>query len=89
MACKKCKKKATQLTNSIMGEKPKSKKCKDCKKTGIEKDMEWLDDGNGKVYNQLSNLLPTERVLIWTFGWIPLIIGYISIIRFFYILLVN
>ena len=40
MACKNCKKKATQLTTSLLGDKPKSKECKDCKKSGIDKDMD-------------------------------------------------
>ena len=86
MACKKCKKKATKLTNRLVGEKPEIKGCKDCKKTGIEKDMEWLDSGEGKIFSHFSNLLPKETIIIWVFGWIPLIIGYISMIRFFYFL---
>ena len=83
MACKNCKKKATQLTTSLLGDKPKSKECKDCKKSGIEKDMEWLDEGEGKIFNHFTQLLTTEKIVIWLFGWIPLIIGYISIVRFF------
>ena len=83
MACKKCKKKATELTTALLGEKPKSKECKDCHKTGVEKDMEWLDEGEGKVYNHFAQLLTTEKIIVWVFGWAPLLVGYFSIIKFF------
>ena len=89
MACKNCKKKATQLTTSLLGDKPKSKECKDCKKSGIDKDMDWLDNGEGKVFNHFSKLLPAETIIIWVFGWIPLLIGYFSIVKFFYNLFVG
>jgi hypothetical protein len=82
MACKNCKKNATILTNEIMGRKTTTKKCKDCKK-GQQKDMEWLESPEGKRLSNLAKLTYRENMVVYLFCWLPLIIGYITIVRFF------
>jgi hypothetical protein len=81
MACKNCKKNATILTNEIMGRNT-NKDCKDCKK-GQEKDMEWLDSPEGKRLSNLAKLTNREAMVVYVGFWLPLIVGYITIVRFF------
>ena len=81
MACKNCKKNATKLTNQVMGRKPSTKKCKDCKK-GQERDMEWLESGEGKRLSNLAKLTHRENMLVIIFCWFPLVVGYVTLIRF-------
>ena len=83
MACKKCKKNATKLTNALVGEKRSTYKRTKSKsgKTGIEKDMEWLEEGEGKLASDWVKLRGAENLILIFLLWTPLVIGYITIIR--------
>ena len=82
MACKKCKKNASKLTEALKtklkeGNTPRT----ECEKGRLEV-REWLNSEEGKKAQSHFSLNITEKTIMWTFGYIPLIIGYISIIRF-------
>ena len=88
MACKSCKKNAKNIVNQIKeGIKKdifggKKKHCSNCKKKR-EKEKLWLDDNpEAKSLQKKSSLNRTEKIILWGIGYIPLIIGYITIIKF-------
>ena len=72
MACKNCKSK--KLQNSFNGAKNHIQNNIDAQKKKLIN--ENIDMSTGLFNNK-------ERILMTVFGWIPLIIGYITIVKFF------
>ena len=86
MACNKCKKSAKsvvkQLKNIIKGKKPNGEPKTPCQ-TKRDKEQDWLkDSGEGKRLKSLAKPNLTENLLLLFFAWIPLMVGYITIVRF-------
>ena len=84
MACRKCKKNAKTviegLKESFNIKKPKPKT--ECVK-GREEEQDWMNNSEeGKRLSALAKPNRLESILLVVFAWIPLIVGYISIIRF-------
>jgi len=82
MACKNCKKNAAKLTSALKSRiegdsKPKT----DCEKGRLEV-REFLNSEEGKKAQSHFSLNITEKTIMWVFGYIPLIIGYLSILKF-------
>tara|TARA_R110002110_G_scaffold386211_1_gene597874 strand:- start:198 stop:446 length:249 start_codon:yes stop_codon:yes gene_type:complete len=82
MACKNCKKNATKLTNHIMGKKTPIN-------NGQEKDIEWLESEEGKKLSGLVKATSVENIILVVFAWTPLLIGYVTIIKFLYFFLTS
>ena len=88
MACKSCKENAKSIVKQIKeGIKKdvfnrKSKSCSNCKKKR-QNEKEWLDKNpKGQSLQKKVALNLTEKIILWGFGYIPLIIGYITILMF-------
>jgi len=82
MACKKCKKNASNLTEALKAKLQKNSEPKtECEKGRLEV-REWLGSEEGKKAQSHFSLNITEKQILWVFGYIPLIIGYLSILRF-------
>ena len=82
MACKNCKKNAKNMVSQMKDifstpQKPKTS----CQKNR-EEQQEWLK--TPAVQSLLDKVKPNdiENILLWSLGFIPLFIGYITIIRF-------
>ena len=84
MACKQCKKNAKTLIESFK-ESFSSKKDKpkpECTKRR-EGEQNWIDNSTeGKRLTALSKPNRAETILLVVGAWIPLIVGYVTIIRF-------
>ena len=90
MACNHCKKNALKglklLKNVLSGkgnklEKPKNPKTECTKRR--EKEQDWLRDSKeGKKLSAFAKPNRAERIILILFAWAPLLIGYITIIRF-------
>jgi hypothetical protein len=73
MACKNCK---SNRYNNYLGEK-----VSDLQNYAREKQVKnWMDKNWD---DSMGRLTKPERVIVFIFAWIPLIIGYITIVRFF------
>jgi len=86
MACKNCKKNAQsvvkQLKNIVKGKKPNGEPKTPCQ-TKRDNEQEWLNESpKGKKLKAFSKPNRLETLLLISFAWIPLIVGYISIVRF-------
>jgi len=86
MACKKCKKNARAIVNSLMkkvkGETVKPKEETTCQKKRT-KEQSWLTDSEkGKKLMSLAKPRLNETTILVIFAWVPLFIGYWSILRF-------
>ena len=82
MACKNCKKNASKLTSALKSKlqgdsNPKSS----CEKGRLEV-REFLNSKEGKKAQSHFSLNITEKTIMWVFGYIPLIIGYLSMLKF-------
>ena len=86
MACKNCKKKSrsvvTELKNLIKGKKSNGEPKTPCQ-TKRDNEQEWLDESEkGKKLKSLSKPNINETMILTFFAWIPLTVGYVTIIRF-------
>jgi hypothetical protein len=82
MACKNCKKNASKLTSALKSKlQGDSKPQTSCEK-GRKEVREWLNSDEGKKAQSRFSLNITEKTIMWVFGYIPLIIGYLSILKF-------
>jgi|TARA_R110001592_G_scaffold160995_6_gene393432 hypothetical protein len=86
MACKKCKKNALGivkvLKNKFNGVKNEPKEKTPCEaKRKLEQD--WLSDSvKGKKLSKMSKATNPQNIILTVFAWIPLTVGYVTIIRF-------
>jgi hypothetical protein len=86
MACKNCKKNAKsvvkQLKNIVKGKKPNGEPKTPCQ-TKRENEQDWLNTSEeGKKLKAFSKPNINETMILIFFAWIPLLIGYISIVKF-------
>jgi len=86
MACKKCKKNARAIVNSLMkkvkGEPIKTKEETPCQKKR-SKEQNWLvSSEKGKKLMSLAKPRLNETTILVIFAWVPLFVGYWSILRF-------
>jgi hypothetical protein len=82
MACKNCKKNSSKLTSALKSKIQGDSKSKtECEKGRLEV-REWLNSEEGKETQNRFSLNITEKTIMWVFGYIPLIIGYLSILKF-------
>jgi hypothetical protein len=86
MACKNCKKNAKsvvkQLKSIVKGEKSEPKTKTPCV-TKRENEQNWLDTSeDGKRMKAFSKLNRPETFILILFAWIPLFVGYITIVKF-------
>ena len=90
MACKNCKKNSQLITSklktSIKNDFLNIFKKNDTPKTKCEekrkKTRDWLNKPKTKSLLKKVSLNFSEKVIIWLFGFIPLIVGYITILWF-------
>jgi len=82
MACKNCKKNAKSMVSKMKDifstpQKPKTS----CQKNR-EKEQQWLKTPEAKSLLEKAKPNNIETIIIWGLGFIPLIIGYVTIVRF-------
>tara|TARA_R110002020_G_scaffold131188_1_gene293427 strand:+ start:143 stop:406 length:264 start_codon:yes stop_codon:yes gene_type:complete len=82
MACKNCKKNASKLTAALKSKLQEGDEPKTTCEEGRREVREWLNSEEGKNIQSHFSLNITEKTITWVFGYIPLIIGYLSILRF-------
>ena len=77
MACKYCKKKAKRVADRLTG-----KNKKNTVQEGQLKDIEWLEKTpQGKFMEKVTTLTKTEKMIAYTVFWIPLLVGYFTIVK--------
>jgi hypothetical protein len=86
MACKNCKKNAKsvvkQLKSFVKGEKLEPKTKTPCE-TKRKKEQDWLDTSEeGKQMKAFSKLNRPETFILIFLAWIPLFVGYFTIVKF-------
>ena len=87
MACKQCKKNAKKglklLKDVLTGKNKNLKKPKtECTKRR-EGEQNWIDNSNeGKRLSALAKPNRAETIILVVGAWIPLVVGYVTIIRF-------
>tara|TARA_R100001377_G_scaffold45296_1_gene25913 strand:+ start:124 stop:393 length:270 start_codon:yes stop_codon:yes gene_type:complete len=82
MPCKNCKKNAKNIVSQMKDvfstpQKPKS----ECKKNR-ESEQKWLNSPEGKYFLDVTKPNSIENVLLWIFGYTPLLLGYVTMVRF-------
>ena len=82
MACKNCKKNATVMVDAIKGiiDTPTNPKS-NCNKNR-DKEAKWLNSPEGKRLLNQVELTSRQSIVLVCGAYIPLLIGYITIIRF-------
>ena len=86
MACKNCKRNAKSVVKSIKnivsGKKPEPKAKTPCQEKR-EKEQDWLNNSEeGKKLSAFSKLNRAETFILIFLAWIPLFIGYVTIVKF-------
>ena len=82
MPCKNCKKNATMVVDAVkdaISTPPKHKS--DCANRR-EAEKAWLDSPEGKSLIDQVKLTSAQSIILWVGAYIPLFIGYVTIIRF-------
>ena len=82
MACKNCKKNAKMMVDTVKDiidtpTKPKS----NCS-NNREKELKWLSSPEGKQLLSQVKLTSKQNILLVCGAYIPLLVGYVTIIRF-------
>jgi hypothetical protein len=86
MACKNCKKNARGivkiLKDKISGVNNESKEKTTCEKKR-KKEQDWLNNSEkGKELYAMSKATTAQNIILIVFAWIPLFIGYMTIVKF-------
>ena len=86
MACKNCKKNARGivkiLKDKIIGVNTESKDKTTCEKKR-QKEQDWLHNSEkGKELYAMSKATTAQNIILIVFAWIPLFIGYMTIVKF-------
>jgi hypothetical protein len=82
MPCKNCKKNAKMMVDVVKDaiSKPNNPKS-DCDKNR-EKELSWLSTPEGRYLLDQIKLSSTQNIILWVGAYIPLLIGYVTIIKF-------
>ena len=82
MPCKNCKKNAKMMVDVVKDviSKPNNPKSNCNKKR--DKELSWLSSPEGKYLLDQIKLSNTQNIILWVGAYIPLLIGYFTIIRF-------